>query len=203
MQNKTEIEKLVSLYQLTFPNELETLDPIIGFLHRTTCEKLYDRRNFDGHITASAFVVNKDFSAFLMLYHKKLNRWLQPGGHVDLADADLLTSAIRETVEETGITAKGLTPVEWFTHGAIFDIDSHLIPANTTKDEPSHLHHDCRFLLICDQEERMEVNQQEAHDCKWVPLADLENDTTFKHVVQKIMETVKSNHPPEIADKLV
>ncbi len=203
MQNKTEIEKLASLYQLTFPNELKALYPIIQFLHQTATEKLYDRKNFDGHITASAFVVNADFSALLLLHHKKLDRWLQPGGHVDLTDDDLLTSAIRETREETGLSAATLQSMDWFTHGFIFDIDSHLIPANTNKNEPEHLHHDCRFLLVCHMPESMAINQQEAHDFKWVPLDNLVNDATFGNVAHKIIETVKNYHQPGIPDKLV
>ena len=94
MQTKAEIEELVSRYQLKHPAEMKELEPIIHFLQRTPEDELYDRSNFDGHITSSSFVLDERRTSILFIHHKKLDRWLQPGGHVDDSDENLLKAAI-------------------------------------------------------------------------------------------------------------
>jgi 8-oxo-dGTP pyrophosphatase MutT (NUDIX family) len=94
-----------------------------------------------GHFTASTFVLAPDRRRLLMIHHAKLNRWLQPGGHFERGDADLLATARREAAEETGLNS--LSGVER-TIG-VFDLDIHEIPRRGR--EPVHLHFDVRFLL--------------------------------------------------------
>lgn len=107
-------------------------------------ENKYVRTNLAGHITGSAFLFNRDYSKVLLTHHKKLNRWLQFGGHSD-GDTNTLHVAQRETTEESGIANfTSLTD-------AIFDVDVHTIPANATKNEPAHLHYDIRFAFVTDQ----------------------------------------------------
>ena len=203
MQTKTEIELLISRYQLKFPTEMSELEPIIHFLQRTEPDVLYDRANFDGHITASSFVLNENRTSLLFLHHKKLNRWLQPGGHVDSSDENLLQAALRETIEETGLTIENLTPILLPDTGAIFDIDSHYIPENVRKNEPPHTHHDCRFLLACNKPVIFNLNADEALDIKWILLSELAQDTIFKKVADKIVEVLNEPLMDTIADKLV
>src|SRR5262245_2433773 len=57
-----------------------------------------------GHFTASAFVLSADARALLLIYHPKLEIWVQPGGHVEPGDTDLLAAARRELHEEVGLT---------------------------------------------------------------------------------------------------
>lgn len=203
MQTKTEIELLISRYQLKFPTEMSELEPIIHFLQRTEPDVLYDRANFDGHITASSFVLDENKTSLLFLHHKKLNRWLQPGGHVDSSDENLLQAALRETIEETGLTIENLTPILLPDTGAIFDIDSHYIPGNVRKNEPPHTHHDCRFLLACNKPVSFNLNADEALDIKWILLSELAQDTIFKKVADKIVEVLNEPLMDTIADKLV
>lgn len=91
-----------------------------------------------GHFTASAFVLSPDATRLLLVLHGKLERWLQPGGHVDAADASVLDAALRELGEETGIE-----DVEVIA--SPFDLDVHSIPP--FGDAPAHEHFDVRFLL--------------------------------------------------------
>ncbi|MBT8213006.1 MAG: NUDIX hydrolase [Acidimicrobiia bacterium] len=99
------------------------------------------RTTFDpGHFTASAFVLSPDRDAVLLVHHRKLNRWLQPGGHIDPGDENALAAARREVLEETGLRADVLFE-------DVFDIDIHAYPAGR---EPGHLHFDLRFLLGAD-----------------------------------------------------
>jgi 8-oxo-dGTP pyrophosphatase MutT (NUDIX family) len=100
----------------------------------------FGRENPAGHITASAVVARPDGESFLLLWHRKLGRWLQPGGHVEHEDASAFDAALREAREETGIVEFG-APLG----RTILDVDVHQIPAR--KNEPAHHHFDVRFLL--------------------------------------------------------
>src|SRR6185437_3817629 len=80
------------------------------------------RANAVGHVTGSAIVARPDASAFLLVHHRKLGRWLQPGGHVDPEDDTVLTTALREVREETGLVA--VVPA---LDGRVFDVDVHAI----------------------------------------------------------------------------
>jgi 8-oxo-dGTP pyrophosphatase MutT (NUDIX family) len=100
----------------------------------------FARQNPEGHITASALVARPDGSAFLLLHHRKLGRWLQPGGHTEPDDASTFDAALREAREETGIAA-----LESPFGRAIFDIDVHPIPPRG--GEPAHHHFDVRYLF--------------------------------------------------------
>ena len=102
-----------------------------------------DRRNYEpGHITASGIVLSPDRSAMLIVYHRRLERWLQPGGHVDREDRGTMETAAREVLEETGVELRHDRTV------ALIGINVHRIPA--AKSEPEHLHHDLvwRFTAV-------------------------------------------------------
>ena len=92
----------------------------------------------EGHLTASALVIDEARGAALLTFHKKLERWLQLGGHCD-GDANLAAAALREAEEESGIDGLAIDPTP-------IDLDIHLIPAR--KDEPAHLHLDTRFVVF-------------------------------------------------------
>ncbi|MEM6916235.1 MAG: NUDIX hydrolase [Verrucomicrobiota bacterium] len=120
-----------------------------------------------GHITGSAWIVDSAGKRTLLTHHRKLNLWLQPGGHAD-GNANVLAVALQEGLEETGLGA--LEPVTT----EILDIDIHGIPER--KGEPSHFHYDVRFLLRQDGEDSYTVSE-ESHDLAWVPMEDLEEYT--------------------------
>jgi 8-oxo-dGTP pyrophosphatase MutT (NUDIX family) len=91
------------------------------------------------HITASAVVARPDGSAFLLVHHRRLDRWLQPGGHVEPEDESTLAAALREAREETGIES-----LEAPLRDRILDLDVHPIPA--FPDRPPHVHFDLRYF---------------------------------------------------------
>lgn len=100
----------------------------------------FQRSHREGHITGSAWLLNPRGNAALLTLHRKLGRWLQPGGHAD-GDPDPLRVTLREAAEESGITGiQHLSP-------DIFDVDIHRIPARPQAGEPEHLHYDIRFVL--------------------------------------------------------
>src|SRR5215510_6536228 len=110
-------------------------------LLRTTANPLHRSQYTPGHITSSALVLSADGRSVLLIWHGKLQRWLQPGGHVE-SDPDPFQAALRETVEETGIAASSLRVIG----RNLLDIDIHAIPA--TSKEPGHDHFDLRVLLV-------------------------------------------------------
>jgi len=120
-----------------------------------------------GHLTASALVVDAGRERALLTHHRKLDRWLQLGGHVD-GDGHLARSALREACEESGIAdlVVELAPV---------DLDVHTIPARRTRDgalEPEHLHLDVRFVVHAPAG-ALEIVSDESHALAWVAPADL------------------------------
>jgi len=113
----------------------------------------FARSNPEGHVTGSAIVARPDGSAFLVVYHRKLGRWLQPGGHTEESDASMFDTAMREVREETGI-AELAAPLG----REILDVDVHPIPAHGR--DPAHSHFDVRFLLTTERD----VNRVAAED---------------------------------------
>ena len=102
----------------------------------------FDRRILEGHLTASAVVVSAAGDRVLLLHHRKLGRWLQPGGHAEPGEGDAERIALREAWEETGIPGLVLHP----SAPRPLDVDVHPIPARG--DEPAHRHLDLRYLVV-------------------------------------------------------
>lgn len=113
-----------------------------------------------GHFTASAWVVNSKESEVLLIHHRKLGLWLQLGGHAD-GESNLLSVAIKEVLEESGLTS-----VEPIT-SSIFDLDIHKIPKYGKEDE--HYHFDVRFLLKSSKNDVLAKNE-ESIEVKWFPI---------------------------------
>jgi len=133
-----------------------------------------------GHCTASGFVLSRDRRETLLMHHRKLARWLQPGGHCD-GETDVRAAATREVAEETGLAQTQLLE-------DLFDIDVHQIPAR--KGEPAHLHYDLRFLFIADRDAPLRGNV-ESTDLAWFTRARLleEIDAPSVRVVASVMES--------------
>ncbi|MEM6795402.1 MAG: NUDIX hydrolase [Acidobacteriota bacterium] len=127
---------------------LATIERFPRTAHLRTC--------LPGHLTASALVVDEQRERVLLLHHRKLGKWLQPGGHCD-GDANVLGVAFREAREETGLDALAIDP-------RVLDLDIHEIPARP--GEPAHLHLDTRFLVIAPRDARPRRNE-ESNELRW------------------------------------
>ncbi|MBN8826198.1 MULTISPECIES: NUDIX hydrolase [Spirosoma] len=123
-------------------NEKAMTEATIAFVEQHP--DCFERSLLIGHVTGSAWIVSPDRQQTLLIHHRKLDRWLQPGGHAD-GDPDVAAVALKEAQEETGLqSVRLLSP-------AIFDVDVHTIPARNAV--PEHLHYDIRFLFEADPED--------------------------------------------------
>ena len=113
----------------------------------------FARTDFPAHFTGSALVVSADRQSALLHHHRKLDRWMQFGGHCE-DDADILEVAQREALEESGI--EGLKAASEIP----FDLDIHEIPARPATGEPAHFHYDVRFLFIAPESARFTVSEE-------------------------------------------
>ena len=194
MTGKTQVTQHLNNYLAMFPGEAKRCKLFTDFMDRNNADsELYSRKNFDGHITTSAFIINAPGTEILLLHHKSLNRWLQPGGHTE-NDESLLHSALREAAEETGIPASQLKHIALSADEEMpFDIDSHYIPENQRRHEAGHYHHDFRYLFVYDGGGMTRFNPDESNELKWVPFSDLIFDDTFGEMIKKIKATI---YPP-------
>lgn len=151
-------------YRAVYSDEQETVDQMLRFLSKES--NCFKRTTAEGHFTGSAWVVHPDNDMFLLTHHRKLNKWLQLGGHAD-GNHNLLDVAVKEAIEESGIDdIVVLQPT-------VFDIDIHVIPAR--RDEPEHLHYDVRYLLrSCST---MYHVSRESHDLAWIRADELHQYT--------------------------
>lgn len=127
----------------------------------------FHRETVAGHFTGSAWLVSADGERVLLMLHRKLERWLQPGGHAD-GDADLAGVALREAMEETGLTDLEVLP-------GIFDLDAHEIPPR--KGEPAHWHYDVRYVVVARGDDSFVINE-ESLALAWRPVADIAADAS-------------------------
>lgn len=125
---------------------------------------MWARTEFDpGHFTASGFVASPDGTAILLVLHGKLDRWLQPGGHLEPEDDSVETAARREVLEETGVG-------DLIRMGnSLVRVDAHPIPARPT--EPAHKHFDLGMGFQATSNAIGPID--EVIDARWVGFEDL------------------------------
>jgi 8-oxo-dGTP pyrophosphatase MutT (NUDIX family) len=133
----------------------------------------------DGHLTASAWIVDPRRQRTLLTHHHKLDRWLQLGGHVD-GDPDLAAAALREAREESGLAGLRLVSPE------VFDVDRHRIPARG--GEPEHWHFDVRFLIEADPAEPLAISS-ESKDLAWVALDEVARLNPSESLARMVRKT--------------
>ncbi len=166
--DRSELLKLLDRYEERHPDEQATLTRVRKLLAER--DRAFHRDCFmPGHITTSAWIVSRESGAALFTHHRKLERWLQLGGHAD-GETDVQASALREAEEESGLSGFVALPL---TGGSeILDIDIHEIPAR--KDEPAHEHHDIRFLLEVSEAQAISRQVEESKEIRWFSAAEVE-----------------------------
>lgn len=158
--------KLLQAYRLRYPQEAAAVDQYIDFVQAH--ENCFSRTQLSGHVTGSAWLVNRAGTHVLLTHHRKLNIWVQLGGHAD-GQTDILAAARREAIEESGIESLATLSA------ALFNIDIHPIPERG--DEPAHLHYDATFTFQATDSDDFVVSE-ESHALEWVEVSRLAEKTS-------------------------
>lgn len=138
--NTPQLIVLLSEYKKLHPEDAEVCDRMFELIERKP-DTYFTRKEFDdGHMCASAWVVNPERTHALLAHHKSLNKLMQFGGHIDAQDTTIYNAVLREVEEETG-----LKPA--LAQEDIYDVDLHDVPERPVKNEPAHKHYDVRFLI--------------------------------------------------------
>jgi 8-oxo-dGTP pyrophosphatase MutT (NUDIX family) len=156
--NRGDLLDALADYVPSRPEEAQSLARIRCFLEESSDP--FSRATAEGHVTGSAVVARPDGSAFLLVLHRKLGRWLQPGGHTEESDASVLDTARREAREETGITVFETPPEH-----AILDVDVHAIPAHGR--DPAHCHFDICYLLVTAEPHDPAASEDPSRPMRW------------------------------------
>lgn len=150
-------------------HEARSLERMRHFL--ASSDQVFVRSHLVGHFTGSALVCDPLLTQVALTHHRKLDKWLQFGGHAD-GDENLARVALREAEEESGLPRLRYLDFEEALgcphHPVPFDLDIHEIPARA--NEPAHLHYDVRFLVVSDTQ-ALHLNE-ESHQLGWFTLAD-------------------------------
>jgi 8-oxo-dGTP pyrophosphatase MutT (NUDIX family) len=161
MTSSFSVNQALADYFGRYPDEKPGFDRLAPFM--ALGARLFDRDCLPYHWTASAWILDGARREALLLYHRKLQLWIQPGGHAD-GDPDLPSVALREAQEETGLTSLRLAGSD------VFDFDVTPIPPHKTV--PAHYHLDMRFVIYADRAEPI-VESLESAGARWVTLGDI------------------------------
>ncbi|MCI8460628.1 MAG: NUDIX hydrolase [Bacilli bacterium] len=147
------------------------------------------RENEFGHFTSSAFVINKDRTKMLVVYHNIFGAWVFPGGHAD-GEEDLLSVAIREVKEETNLKTKVLEK-------DIFAISASPIIGHVKRGKyvPAHTHLDVVYLLEASENDELAFRSDESKGVKWMTFEEAVGDDVvdfIRPVHRRIIEKLKS-----------
>jgi len=165
------------LAEYAFRNPGESLDVDEFWALLDHADDITDPAHYlPGHLTASAFTLNPNEDSLLLIHHQKLDRWLQPGGHIDGGDVSLESAALRELAEETGVAA-----VESL---GLLDLDVHQIPQRG--DVPGHIHYDVRFAFRSRSPTISALDG--VHEAVWAPLDELGEFDTDDSVLRAALK---------------
>ena len=189
--HRRELLNLLQRHRTRFMDEASYIRRAIAFVEQH--EDIFYRELWPAHVTGSAWGVSPDRESVLMLHHRKLDQWFQPGGHAD-GDNDVLRVALRETSEETGVDPAHIRLVD----DAVFDVDIHTILAS--HEAPRHEHIDIRFLVEIDDSLPL-PGSDESHDVLWVDFHDISrfnnNRSTYRMVekTRELRRAWEAHHP--------
>lgn len=165
--------KILTDYRPATPEQERARARMLAFIDEHPVDA-HKRSCVPGHLTASALIIDARGERALLTHHRKLEKWLQLGGHCD-GDANLPNVALREAIEESGIDDLEIEPTP-------VDLDVHWIPPH--KNDPGHWHLDTRFLIHAPQDARALVSDESLELRWWSPaeLDALETDDSVRRL---------------------
>jgi len=170
-------------------NCAEEKDKEIMIKYINTFDDVLTRNNEIGHFTSSCWIVNKDKTKVLMIYHNIYDSWSWTGGHAD-GDSDLLYVSLKEAKEETGL--KNVTPLsEEIFSLEVLGVDGHM---KKGKYVASHMHLNVTYLLCADENEKTHIKADENSGVKWFDLdeaVEASNEPYMKKIYGKLNKKLK------------
>jgi 8-oxo-dGTP pyrophosphatase MutT (NUDIX family) len=180
---------MLARYRQAHSAEAEVVDRICNLIEsHVDC---FERTCRPGHITGAAWILSADRRRCLLTHHRKLNRWLQLGGHAD-GQSHVEEVALREAREESGMNRFDLIPI----HGMLMplDVDVHVIPARYDAAggliEDAHEHHDVRFLLVAHPAQEI-CCSDESHDLAWFTPEEVQQRTNEESVLRMLYKALE------------
>lgn len=162
-------------------NEQEQMDKDVMVEFAENNEDAFLRTNLRSHFTASSWIVNKERTKVLLIYHNIYDSWAWTGGHAD-GDRDLLAVALREAKEETSV--ENIHPVsEDIFSLEIITVDGHV---KRGKYVPSHIHMNVTYLLEADENDILRIKEDENSGVGWFDMKDIASASSEKWMVEKI-----------------
>lgn len=170
-------------------NEQEKQDKKVALDYVATFPNILTRENDFAHMTASSWIVNKDRTKVLMIYHNIYKSWAWTGGHADGED-NLCDVAIREAMEETGIRSVKII------QDSIFSLELLCVNGHVKKGKyvSSHIHINVTYLLEADEAETLTIKEDENSGVRWVPLEDavqISNEENMKVIYSKLIKKLQ------------
>lgn len=178
MYSQSQAFEILQKYNPTDTNEQNAKTFMAEFVMANP--RYWARSTQAGHLTASAWITDVHRRKAVLLHHKKLDIWVQPGGHIDDDDETLLAAGLREAQEETGL--RSLTPVLC----DVFDLDVHAIPAR--KSEPAHLHLDVRFWFMA--RDTQLLISEESNELTWMTADEISGKTKEESILRMMRKTL-------------
>lgn len=172
------VEQALTRYEPRTPVEAADVARILELA--TTVDDVWSRSN-PLHVTASALIVHPDSRRVLLRWHARMRQWLQVGGHADTGESDPLAVALREGVEETGLTDLAAWPGVGIVHVAV-------VPVPANDDEPEHEHADLRYVLRTETPEQ--ARPEHAHTpIRWLTKSEALEATAQDNVRETLVRT--------------
>lgn len=193
---QTTPETTLQRYTKIFPEEAIRLNTLFSCIKASNISVLLLRSTLPGHITASGFIFDTKSQKMLFISHAFLKKILQPGGHVENTDRNILETAYREIFEEISIKKQELrlVPVD---NECIFTpthIDIHSIPKNDMKKEPDHLHYDFQyFFFLKPLKKAVRNTTKKIKNIEWIPFETFSKMQEFQSISQKIQLVIKTD----------
>ena len=191
MELREKIEKYVPY------NEQEEKDKNTILKYMDAFEDTLTRNNEFGHFTASAWVVNKERTKVLLIYHNIYKSWAWTGGHAD-GESDLLQTAIREVKEETGVENVKVLDDDIFSL-EIVCVNGHV---KRGKYVSSHVHLNLTYLLEVDENEKLRIKEDENSGVKLVPIDEIEVASTERWVKENVYRKLNEKLRKRFAKKI-
>lgn len=185
MNLKEEIEKYSPI------TEQELKDKETFLMYFDLFEDVVTRKNEIAHFTSSAFIVNNDMTKVLMIYHNIYNSWAWVGGHAD-GETDLLSVAIKETAEETGITKPKVLNSE------IYAIDTLPVLGHVKRGKyvSAHVHLSVAYIFMVDDKQPIRIKEDENSSIEWIPIEKcikMATEPHMKPVYEKIINKLRND----------